>query len=70
MQINLKSFLFINKKIKVENKNSVFELEPNNLFKINCAVEFPAPIGRQSISLGNNYEDIYKKVMDAKTFCF
>ena len=65
-----KKFLFINKKIKVENENSLFTLEPSNLFKINCTVEFPSPIGRQSISLGNNYEDIYREVKDAKTFCF
>jgi len=65
-----KKFLFINKKIKVENKNSVFELEPNNSLKIDCAVDFSEPIGKQKISLGNNYEEIYKNVMDAKTFCF
>ena len=27
-------------------------------------------IGKQSVSLGNSYEDIYKEVIDSKTFCF
>ena len=51
-------------------EENVFELEPNNSLKISCTVDFSDPIGKQSVSLGNNYEDIYKKVMDAKTFCF
>ena len=59
-----------NKKIKVENKNSVFEIEPSNFLKIRCTIDFSEPIGKQSISLGNSYEDIYKQVIDSKTFCF
>ncbi len=65
-----KKFLIINKKISVKNKRSVFTVEPSNVLKVDCTVEFPEPIGRQSISLGNNYENIYRKVKDAKTFCF
>ena len=70
-QINkFKKYLFINKKIRVENKNSVFEIEPSNFLKISCTVDFSKPIGKQSISLGNSCEDIYKEVIDSKTFCF
>lgn len=65
-----KKYLFINKKVIVKNENSVFTLEPFNELKINCTVNFPEPIGKQTVTIGNNYEDIYKEVMDAKTFCF
>ena len=70
-QLNkFKKYLFINEKIRVENKNSVFEIEPSNCLKISCTIDFSKPIGKQSISLGNSYEDIYKEVIDSKTFCF
>ena len=49
-QLNkFKKYLFINKKIKVENKNSVFEIEPSNCLKISCTIDFSKPIGKQSI---------------------
>ena len=62
--------MFINKKIKIKNNNSLFLLEPCDSLKINCTVEFPKPIGKESIFLGGSYKDIYEEVMDAKTFCF
>ena len=33
-------------------------------------IDFSKPIGKQSFSMGNRYEDIYKEVIDSKTFCF
>ena len=65
-----KKFLFINKKIKINNNKSTFLLEPSDSLKLNCTVEFPNPIGKESISLGNSYKDIYEEVKDSKTFCF
>ena len=65
-----KKFLIIKEEVYVENKNSTFKISPSNSLKINCTVEFPEPIGKQSISLGKNFVDIYNSVKDAKTFCY
>ncbi len=65
-----KKFLIIKEKVYVKNNNSTFEITPSNSLEINCTVEFPEPIGKQSISLGKNFVDIYNNVIDAKTFCY
>ena len=40
-QLNkFKKYLFINKKIRVENKNSVFEIEPSNFLKLVVQLTF------------------------------
>ena len=67
---SFKKFLIVKERIYVENNISTFEVTPSKFLKINCTIEFPDPIGRQSIKLGNSYEDIYNNVMDAKTFCY
>jgi len=65
-----KKFLVIKDKIEVKNKKSICNISPCNSFEVNCTINFPKPIGTQKISLGKSFESIYKKVMDAKTFCY
>ena len=65
-----KKYLIVKKNISVQTKRSSFSITPSNYFQIECTVDFPDPIGKQTIKLGRNFSDIYNKVKGAKTFCY
>ena len=65
-----KKFLIIKDKISIKSKNSFFLIEPCNYLQINCTVDFPSPIGKQTIKLGKSFSEIYHNVKNAKTFCY
>ncbi len=65
-----KKFLIIKNKVSIKNGKSIFCISPSKSLEIDCMVDFPEPIGKQSIFFKGGFEDIYKNVKDAKTFCY
>ncbi len=68
-QESRKKYLVINKKIKIISENRYILLEPYDGLKINCTIDFPLPIGKQKLVLGNSLNYIYENIYKARTFC-
>ena len=49
---------------------SFIEVTPSTNFSIDCTIDFPEPIGKQNLYLGNSIKDVYEEVLAARTFCF
>ena len=67
---HFKKYLIIKEEISVTTSNGFFKIKPCENFQISCSVEFSEPIGKQSVTLGDSFVDVYKNVLDAKTFCY
>ena len=65
-----KKYLLIKKKLEVKQGISFIEVMPSTNFSIDCTIDFPEPIGKQNLYLGNSIKDIYEEVLEARTFCF
>ncbi len=68
---NFKKYIVVKKEIIVKNNNgSKITLRPSDEFKLKCLIKFPEPIGQQSIEFNKPLTEIYKEVLNARTFCF
>jgi len=56
--------------LQVKQGISFIEVMPSTNFSIDCTIDFPEPIGKQNLYLGNSIKDIYEEVLEARTFCF
>ncbi|MAH89229.1 MAG: UDP-3-O-[3-hydroxymyristoyl] N-acetylglucosamine deacetylase [Pelagibacterales bacterium] len=71
LENSFKKYIVIKKEITVKNTNgSSITLSPSNEFQLKCSIEFPDPIGQQSIEFKKPLTEVYKDVCDARTFCF
>ena len=71
LENSFKKYLAIKKQITVKNNNgSCITLSPSDEFKLKCLINFPDPIGQQSIEFKKPLTEVYKDVFDARTFCF
>ncbi len=65
-----KKYLFIKKNLEVIKGNSFIKISPSNCFSIDCTIDFPEPIKTQNLCLGNTTQEVYRGVLEARTFCF
>ena len=66
-----KKYIVVKKEINVENGyGGKITLSPSNQFKLKCLIKFPEPIGQQNLEFNKPLTEIYKRVFNARTFCF
>ena len=68
---SFKKYIVIKKEIIVNNNyGSKITLSPSDEFKLRCYINFPDPIGQQSVEFKKPLTEVYKDVFEARTFCF
>jgi UDP-3-O-[3-hydroxymyristoyl] N-acetylglucosamine deacetylase len=63
-------YLRIRRPVSVEDGKKRISILPDNAFRLTCDIDFPQPIGRQSIEMEVNAENYARELSPARTFGF
>ncbi len=63
-------YLRIRRPVMVENGEKRISILPDNAFRLTCDIDFPQPIGKQSIEMEVTAENYAQKLSPARTFGF
>jgi UDP-3-O-[3-hydroxymyristoyl] N-acetylglucosamine deacetylase len=65
-----RKYLRIRRPVTVEDGMKRISILPDDVFRLNCDIDFPAPIGRQSIGMEVTPERYARELSPARTFGF